>query len=77
MRLATFTHPRAAGPRVGALLPGSESLIDLVCAAAQCGQAAPAFATMLDFLDTGPAARDAAERVCEFASSQRPPDAPG
>jgi 2-keto-4-pentenoate hydratase/2-oxohepta-3-ene-1,7-dioic acid hydratase in catechol pathway len=75
MRLATYRHPRAAGPRVGALLPETELLVDLASVAALCGEAVPSFATMLDFLDAGPAAREAAERMCDFAASQRPPQA--
>lgn len=74
MRLATFTHPRANGPRVGALLPAMETLVDLAVAAPLCGATEAIFVTMLHLLDAGLAGREAAEQACEFAASQKPPE---
>jgi 2-keto-4-pentenoate hydratase/2-oxohepta-3-ene-1,7-dioic acid hydratase in catechol pathway len=74
MKLATFAplHDPAA-PRVGALSSGDE-LIDLAAAEPLCcGSRSGYFANMLAFLDAGPAARERAEQVREFAVSQRPP----
>ncbi len=75
MRLATFVlseHPHS--PRLGAVTPDGENLIDLAAAeAAWKGASSACLADMLAWLDAGPAARDLAEQVVEYALSEQPP----
>ena len=73
MKLATFTAAGEAEAHIGALLPDGATLVDLRGAARLHGVDDLYFVDMLTFLDAGPAARDAAESVLEFAATQDPP----
>lgn len=78
MKLVTFAAPAptAAATRLGAYLADDAVVVDLQAAArAADGRPSPWLDDMLAFLDGGPAAREAAERLVDFACSQRPPDA--
>ena len=73
MRLATYLNHHDH-PRLAALLPDTNELVDLASAAAAAhNQPSGCFADMLSFLDAGPAV-DAAHQLIDFARSQRPPD---
>ncbi len=77
MKLATFVHledPHA--PRLGVATQDGQRLVDLAAAeGAWKGQTSPCLADMLAWLDAGPAAREQAEQVVEFAVAQQPPHA--
>jgi 2-keto-4-pentenoate hydratase/2-oxohepta-3-ene-1,7-dioic acid hydratase in catechol pathway len=72
MRLATYFVPEDGRPRLGALLPDSNEVVNLEAAAKLCGVPSQYFADMLAFLDAGPAAQDAAAKTIDFAAEQRP-----
>ena len=63
MRLVTFVAP--GGARLGALEAGDRQIVDL--AAAQGGNADPAFASMQALIEAGPAALDRARDVVAAA----------
>ena len=72
MRLATYMIPADGRPRLGALLADTNELVDLEAAARLSGASSRWFAGMLDYLDAGPAAHDAALQAIEFGRTQRP-----
>jgi 2-keto-4-pentenoate hydratase/2-oxohepta-3-ene-1,7-dioic acid hydratase in catechol pathway len=75
MKLLTFQLARSdpSQPRIGALLQDCETVVDLQAASRLMdGHSVDYFADMLSFLEAGQAARDAAERLIEFAANQRP-----
>jgi 2-keto-4-pentenoate hydratase/2-oxohepta-3-ene-1,7-dioic acid hydratase in catechol pathway len=61
MKLATFST--AAGPHVGIVHGGDRMLFDLAAAAERDGRAEPAFRSMLDLMEAGPAALDRARTL--------------
>jgi 2-keto-4-pentenoate hydratase/2-oxohepta-3-ene-1,7-dioic acid hydratase in catechol pathway len=62
MKLATFDS--GSGPRLGAVIDGDRSIVDLSDAhARRNGEAAPALASMLALIDAGPAGRALADAV--------------
>lgn len=72
MKLLTFARETSA-PAVGVLIDEA-TVVDLAAAEVTLdGQSSGYFAEMLAFLDGGLAARERAERVVEFAVTQRPP----
>ena len=73
MKLATYTTTGDSAARIGALLPHGTTLVDLPGAAKLSGIEDSYFVDMLAFLDAGPAAQDAAEKMLEFAATQEPP----
>jgi 2-keto-4-pentenoate hydratase/2-oxohepta-3-ene-1,7-dioic acid hydratase in catechol pathway len=78
VKLASFVFPGNpdSPPRVGAISADGAAIVDLVAAeTALDGTTSGHFSQMLDFLDGGPAARERAQQVLEFASSQHPPGA--
>jgi 2-keto-4-pentenoate hydratase/2-oxohepta-3-ene-1,7-dioic acid hydratase in catechol pathway len=71
MRLATFQLQGLL--EIGALTDGDSTILRLQAAEKlRSGEAIPQFQSMLDFLQGGSAARDAAQRAIEFAMSQHP-----
>ena len=71
MRLVTFRHQ--GQQEIGALVDADLKIIRLQAAEQfRDGDANPHFQSMLAFLQGGSAARDEAQRVVEFAASQRP-----
>jgi len=74
MRLVTFR--RQGLQEIGALIEADSKIVRLQAAELlRSGEANPFFQTMLAFLQSGSAARDAAQRTVEFAMSQRPDSA--
>ena len=66
MRLVTFNTKAATGPRIGALVEGDRSVVDIQAVASRHGGAAePAFASMVALMEGGPAALDAARLLVE------------
>ena len=62
MRLATFTHD--GPPLLGAVLDGSDTILDLAAASMRRnGRAEPALASMLALIDAGPAGRAVADAL--------------
>jgi 2-keto-4-pentenoate hydratase/2-oxohepta-3-ene-1,7-dioic acid hydratase in catechol pathway len=63
MRLATCIRRDSPSPRLGALLPDGQSLLDLRAAATHHGLPDEAFSDMLSFLDAGEPARNLAAEL--------------
>jgi 2-keto-4-pentenoate hydratase/2-oxohepta-3-ene-1,7-dioic acid hydratase in catechol pathway len=61
MKLATYSA--AAGPRIAIVHGADDRLFDLAAAAERAGAPEPAFRSMLDLMDAGPAALDRARRL--------------
>lgn len=75
MKLVTF-HTPGTPERIGALFADGSSIAVLQAGSvAMDGEPSDFFASMLAFLQGGEAAREKGERVLEFITSQRPPDA--
>jgi 2-keto-4-pentenoate hydratase/2-oxohepta-3-ene-1,7-dioic acid hydratase in catechol pathway len=75
MKFVTFACRPHGSPRLGALQADAVTIVDLPAAASAANMPAEHFADMLTFLDGGTAAGDAAQRVLDFATTQRPPGA--
>lgn len=77
MKLVTFipgSDPSAA-QLLGVLIDGDRTVVNLPAGRqVMAGAPEPFFADMLAFLDAGEAAREAAEQVRDFVSTQRPPE---
>lgn len=72
MRLVTFSTPRGAGRRIGAFANNDTSIVDLAVAArhAEPDGDHAIYASMLDLIDGGPGALEAARNLHERVVSQ-------